>query len=71
MKKTYRLENLECAHCAALMEHAILKIPGVQSATISFMTQKLIIEADEDEHDTIRPLAEAAVRRIERSCKIV
>lgn len=71
MKTVYRLENLECAHCAALMEAAIRKIEGVENASITFMTQKLVIEADEKNLAQILDKADAAVKRIERNCKII
>ena len=47
MKKTYQLEDLDCANCAAKMERAVEKIDGVKSVSISFMTQKMVIEAEE------------------------
>lgn len=48
MRKTFKLQNLECANCAAKMESDINKIEGVEKASISFMTQKLAITADVD-----------------------
>jgi copper chaperone CopZ len=71
MKKTYRLENLDCASCAAKMETAIARIDGVSSATVSFMTQKLKIEADESRIGEIMEQAAKACRRIEPDCRIV
>ena len=71
MKKRYRLENLDCANCAAKMEAAIQKIPGVEEASISFMTQKLTIVADEARMDEILKEAAAACRRVEPDCTIV
>ena len=53
MKKTYRLKDLDCANCAAKMENRIGKINGVTSASISFMTQKLTLEAQDDRFDDI------------------
>ena len=41
MKKTFKLEDLDCANCAAKMENAIKKLDGVKDATVSFMTQKM------------------------------
>ena len=70
MKKTYKLENLECANCAAKMEAAIRKLPGVTSASISFMAQKLTIEAEEKDLDAILNEAEKICRRFERDCSI-
>ncbi len=71
MKKTFELEELDCAHCAAKMEDAIRKIDGVVSASISFMTQKLTIEADEKDFEKILKAAQKAIKKIEPDCRIV
>ena len=71
MKKTYELEDLDCAHCAAKMEDAIRKIDGVISANISFMTQKLTVEAEEKDLDKILKAAQKAIKKIEPDCRIV
>ena len=49
MKKTYKIE-VDCANCANLMEEAARKTAGVQTATVNFMTQKMIVEFAEG-HD--------------------
>ena len=71
MKKTYRMQNLDCANCAAKMENAIRKIPGVQSASVNFMTQKLIVEADEAEFGRILQEAKKAVSKVDSDCTIL
>ena len=71
MKKVFELEELDCAHCAAKMEDTIRKIDGVISANISFMTQKLTIEADEKDFDKILKAAQKAIKKIEPDCRIV
>ena len=71
MKKTYELEELDCAHCAAKMEDAIRKIDGVISANISFMTQKLTLEAADEDFDKILKAAQKAIKKIEPDCKII
>lgn len=71
MKKRFKLENLDCANCAAKMEAAIQKLPGVQSATVSFMTQKLTLEADDDRFDEIVEEAAKACRKVEPDCTLV
>lgn len=71
MKKTYKLENLECANCAAKMERGINKLPGVKHATVSFMTSRLTIEADEGGFDEIVKQAQGICRKIEPDCKII
>ncbi len=47
MKKTFSLEDLDCANCAAKMEAGIKKLPGVKDASMSFMTQRLVVEAED------------------------
>lgn len=71
MKKIYKLEELDCANCAAKMEEAISKIDGVESASISFMTQKLTINADESKFDSIIKQAAKTIKKIEPDCHIV
>ena len=70
MRKTFRLEDLECAHCAAKMEIAISKIEGVLEAKIAFMTQKLTIEADEKDFDRVVKEAQKAIKKIEPDCEV-
>ena len=53
MKKVFKLEDLDCANCAAKMERAIAKLDGVTSANVSFMSQRLTIEADDARFDEI------------------
>ena len=48
MKKVYILEDLDCAHCAALIEEEVGKLEGVSKSTMAFLTQKLTIEVAED-----------------------
>ena len=71
MRKTYTLEDLDCANCAAKMEAAIDKIDGVIEAKVSFMTQKLTIEADEKDFDKILKAAQKAIKKVEPDCRIL
>lgn len=71
MKKIYKLEDLDCANCAAKMENAINAIDGVQSATVSFMMQRLTIEADDVNFDEIMKKVVKACRKIEPDCTIL
>jgi copper chaperone CopZ len=65
MKKSFRLEGLGCANCAAKMETAINKLDGVVEATVNFMTTKLVIEGEEDKIPTILTEAEKIIKKIE------
>lgn len=71
MKKKFKLEDLDCANCAAKMEEGIKKIPGVQDATVSFLTQKLTIEADEAVFEEVLKKAVAVCAKVEPDCKIL
>lgn len=70
MKKTYKLNNLDCAHCAAKMENAIGRIEGVNSCSINFMTQKLVLDTEEGKAESVMPSVEKAIKKIDRRCCI-
>ena len=53
MRKTFKMEELDCANCAAKMENAIKSLEGVTFVSVSFLTQKLILEADDEKFDEI------------------
>ena len=65
MKKTYLLEELCCANCAAAIERGIAKIEGVQKASVSFLTTKLVVEADEEGYDEIFKQIQKVVKKTE------
>lgn len=71
MRKTIRMEDLDCANCAAKMEEAIRKIDGVSYVSISFMAQKMIIEADDSRFDEIMKQAVKAVKKVDRNCEVL
>lgn len=71
MKRIYRLKNLDCANCAAKMERAILKIDGVSDASVSFMTQRLIIEADEKQLPQILEKVKICIAKVEPDCTLI
>ena len=71
MKKRFMIEELCCANCAAKMEEAIRKLEGVQSANINFLTQKLTLEADDAQFDTLLDQADSIIRKIEPDCVLV
>lgn len=71
MKKVFQLEDLDCANCAAKMELAIAKIDGVDSVSISFMAQRMAIEADEARFDEIMERVAKACKKVEPDCRIV
>jgi len=71
MKKTFKMIDLECAHCAAKMEDAIKKLDGVNDACVSFLTQKLTVDAQDEKFDTVVKEAVKICRKIEPDCQVV
>ena len=71
MKKIFEMEDLDCANCAAKMEDAIRKIEGVTYVSISFMAQRMTIEADDAKFDAIMKQAQKAVKKVEPDCRIL
>jgi len=71
MKKKFKLEDLDCANCAAKMEDAIKKIDGVNDASVSFMTQKMTIDAEDDRFDAIMDEVVAVCAKVEPDTKIL
>lgn len=71
MRKVYKLENLDCANCAAKMEAAIREIDGVMNASVSFMAQKLTIETDEASHEDIMKKVILVMNKVEPDCEII
>lgn len=70
MKKKFKLTDLDCANCAAKMEAAIKKLDGVNDATVSFMTQKLTLDAVDDRFDDIVAECVKVCKKIEPDCTI-
>lgn len=71
MKKIYKLEDLDCANCAAKMENAVSRIEGVKFASVNFMTQRLTVEADDEVFDDVMKKVVKACKRAEPDCKII
>ena len=65
MKKTYVLEGLDCANCAAKIENEVRKISGVTTVSVNFMTTKMVIEAEEALMDEVEKGAINVVKKVE------
>ena len=70
MKKHYKFE-IDCANCAAKVEEAIKKIDGVHGASVSFMTQKLTVDADDERFDAIMDEIVAVCAKVEPDMRIL
>ena len=69
MQKKFKIE-VDCANCAAKIETAIKELPGVKNATVSFMAQKLLLEADDDKFDAVLKDAVKAAKKVEPDFEI-
>ena len=70
MKKVIKMENLDCANCAAKMQDAISKIDGVKQVNINFMLQKMTLEADDEAFDSVVAQAKKVCKKFEPDCTL-
>jgi len=71
MKKRFNMVDLDCANCAAKMEAAIKKIDGVNDAAVSFLAQKLVLDADGARFDDILKQAIAAIKKVDGNVEVI
>ena len=71
MKKTFKMTDVDCANCARKMQEAICKLDGVTSCTISFLTQKMTLEADDARFDDIVKQAVKCVKKVDSDADVV
>lgn len=69
MQKKFKIE-VDCANCAAKIETAVKALPGVDNASVSFMTQKMLLVADDARFDEILQQAVRAAKKIEPDFEI-
>ena len=69
MKKRYKFV-VDCANCAAKVETAVKKIDGVNDATVNFMAQKLVRDADDARLDEILKEVQAVAKKVEPDCEL-
>lgn len=68
MEKIFILDGLDCANCAAKIEEAVSKLDGVENVSVSFMTQRMTFEIENEEKlKEIKDL----IKRIESDVDII
>ena len=65
MKKTFRLAGLDCANCAAKIQDGVCKLDGVHSATVNFITTKLVLDCEDDKLDKIIESVKNIIKKFE------
>ncbi len=48
MKKSYKIEGMNCSSCARRIEESIKKIPNVKSSSVNFANKKLYLESKKE-----------------------
>lgn len=71
MRKSFKVNGIDCANCAAKLERNLAKIKGVESVAVVFATSKLIMEAPDDKFDAIMDEAVAVAKKLEPDWEIV
>lgn len=69
MKKSYMLDEIDCAHCAAKLEDAIKKVDGVKDASINFFAQKLTVEIEENYDEVFKNVLKV-INKLEPDCEV-
>ncbi len=70
--KNYKcyLKGLDCANCAAQLENAIQKIDGIENASVSFMTGKLVFDCNEEQEKDLIKKVKKAIRKEEPDVEV-
>ncbi len=71
MHRSFKVQNLGCANCAAKMEADINKLEGVSNARVNFMTQRLTLDADEEHFNSIVDECDRICKKYEPETSIV
>ena len=71
MKKSFKLDEIDCANCARELQDELSKLDGVKSVSVNFMTQKLTLEADDDEFDAVLDRVVDFTTDAEPDCEII
>ena len=70
MKKVFRIEELDCPHCAKKVEDGIAKLNGVISVQVNFLSQRLVLEVEDALFDEVLTQAKAVAKKVEPDCEI-
>lgn len=71
MKKVYLLEDLDCAHCAEKIEREVAKLNGVLESKVTFLTQKLTVEVEEDKAVSLLADIKKIVKKVEPDVTVI
>ena len=71
MRKSFKLDEIDCANCARKLQDELAKLDGVDDVSVNFMTQKLTLSAADERFDEVLGRVVALTAKIEPDCEIV
>ena len=71
MRKSFKLDEIDCANCARKLEDSINGLEGVESASVNFMTQKLTLSAPDSIFDKVLDRVVKLTADLEPDCEIL
>lgn len=71
MKKSFKLDEIDCANCARELQDELTRLKGVKSVSVNFMTQKLTLEAEDNEFDEVLDRVVEFTAEAEPDCEII
>ena len=71
MKKIFKLEGLNCAHCASVIEEKVAKVEGVKSVMVNFMTTKMTLESVDNNIEEVVGKVKQIISEIEPEVNVV
>ena len=71
MRKSFRLDEIDCANCALKLQDALARVDGVRSVSVNFMTQELTLEAEDARFDAVLDQVVKVAARVEPDCEII
>ena len=71
MRKSFKLDEIDCANCARKLQDELAKLDGVEAVSVNFMTQKLTLSAADDCFDDVLDRVAALAAKIEPDCEII
>lgn len=71
MKKSFKLDEIDCANCARELQDELAQLEGVKSVSVNFMTQKLTLEAEDNEFDEVLDRVVEFTAETEPDCEII
>lgn len=71
MKRVFKIEDVDCANCAAKMERAAAKLDGVNEVSINFMAQRITIDAVDERFDEVVDEIEKVMKKVDKEAHII